>query len=219
MDASPQARPGGTTVTTYPSDVAFTPTVKGIQAQNGSRRGYARMEREGGWETTVSDELAEYLADLDMFYLATATADGQPYVQYRGGPPGFLKVLDEHTLAFADFGGNRQYLSVGNLSENPKAFLFLMDYANRRRVKVWGTARVVEGDAELLAKLSDTAYPGRVERAVVFTVTAWDVNCPQHIHRRFSERQVAPVIEQLHTRIAELEAEVKRLKANTLPNP
>jgi predicted pyridoxine 5'-phosphate oxidase superfamily flavin-nucleotide-binding protein len=203
---------------TIPSDVAFTPAVKAVQERKGSRRGYARMERGDGWETTVTHELAEFLADLDMFYLATATADGQPYVQHRGGPPGFLKVLDEHTLAFADFGGNRQYLTVGNLSENPKAFLFLMDYANRRRVKVWGTARVVEDDSGLLARLADPAYPGKVERAVVFTVSACDVNCPQHIHRRFSERQVAPVLEKLRTRIAELEAELERLRANPRPN-
>jgi predicted pyridoxine 5'-phosphate oxidase superfamily flavin-nucleotide-binding protein len=200
-------------MTTYPSDVAFTPAVKAVQTRNGSRSSYARVEAGDGWPTAVTEELADYLAGLDMFYLATATADGQPYVQYRGGPPGFLKVLDGHTLGFADFGGNKQYLSVGNLSENPRAFLFLMDYANRRRVKVWGTARVVEGDAELLAKLADPAYPGRVERAVVFTVTAWDVNCPQHIHRRFSERQVAPVVEKLRARVAELEAEVARLRA------
>jgi uncharacterized protein len=205
-------------MTTFPSDVAFTPAVKAIQEEKGSRRGYARMERGDGWETTVTPELAEFLVDLDMFYLATATADGQPYVQHRGGPPGFLKVLDEHTLALADFGGNRQYLTVGNLSENPKAFLFLMDYANRRRVKVWGTARVVEDDPGLLARLADPAYPGKVERAIVFTVAAWDVNCPQHIHRRFSERQIAPVVEELRTRIAELEAEVERLQANPLPN-
>lgn len=206
-------------MTTYPSDVAFTPAVKAVQTAKGSRRGYARMERAGGWETAVTDELRDYLADLDMFYLATATADGQPYVQYRGGPPGFLKALDDHTLAFADFGGNQQYLSVGNLSENPKAFLFLMDYANRRRVKVWGTAKVVEGDPALLVRLADPAYPGRVERAVVFTVAAWDVNCAQHIHRRFGERQVVPVIEKLQHRIAELEAEVERLKAAPTPNP
>src|SRR4051794_31357077 len=206
-------------MTTYPSDVAFTAGVKAVQQEKGSRRGYARMEQSGGWETAVTDELREYLADLDMFYLATATADGQPYVQYRGGPPGFLKALDERTLAFADFGGNRQYLTVGNLGENPKAFLFLMDYANRRRVKVWGTARVVEGDPALLAKLSDPAYPGRVERAILFTVSAWDVNCPQHIHRRFSERQVAPVIEKLQARVAELEAEVERLRSDNRPNP
>jgi hypothetical protein len=206
-------------MTTYPSDVAFTPAVKAVQEKKGSRRGYARVEESGGWETTVAPELREYLADLDMFYLATATADGQPYVQYRGGPPGFLKVLDDHTLAFADFGGNRQYLTVGNLSENPRAFLFLMDYANRRRVKVWGTARVAEDDPALLDRLADPAYPGKVERAIVFTVAAWDVNCPQHIQRRFSERQIAPVIEKFQNRIAELEAEVERLKSNTRPNP
>lgn len=206
-------------MTTYPSDVAFTPAVKAVQAEKGSRRSYARMEQSGGWETAVTDELREYLAELDMFYLATATADGQPYVQYRGGPPGVLQALDERTLAFADFGGNRQYLTVGNLSENPKAFLFLMDYANRRRVKVWGTARVVEDDPALLAKLSDPAYPGKVERAVVFTVAAWDVNCPQHIHRRFSERQLAPALGQMQARIAELEAEVERLKSNAPTNP
>jgi uncharacterized protein len=206
-------------MTTFPSDVAFTPAVKAVQERKGSRRGHARMEQGDGWETTVTPELAGYVADLDMFYLATATADGQPYVQHRGGPPGFLKVLDEHTLAFADFGGNRQYLTVGNLSENPKAFLFLMDYANRRRVKVWGTARVVEDEPGLLDRLADPVYPGKVERAIVFTVAAWDVNCPQHIHRRLSERQIAPVLGKLRNRIAELEAEVERLRSNTRPNP
>lgn len=208
---------------TYPSDVAFTPAVKAVQTQKGSRSSYAHVERGEGWQTAVTPELAEYLAELDMFYLATATAESQPYVQYRGGPPGFLKVLDEHTLAFADFGGNRQYLTVGNLSENPRAFLFLIDYAHRRRVKVWGTARVVEGDATLLENLRDPAYPGRVERAIVFTVEAWDVNCPQHIHRRFSERQIAPVVEKLQQRITELEAEVERLTkrshSGSAPNP
>ena len=197
------------------SDVAFTPAVKAVQQRSGSRRGYARMERGDGWATTVTPELAAFLVDLDMFYLATATANGQPYVQYRGGPPGFLKVVDDRTLGFADFGGNRQYLTVGNLSENPKALLFLMDYANRRRVRVWGTARVVEDDPALLAKLADPSYPGRVERAVLFAVTAWDVNCPQHIHQRFSRRQLAPVIEQLQTRVAELEAEVARLRSGS----
>jgi predicted pyridoxine 5'-phosphate oxidase superfamily flavin-nucleotide-binding protein len=202
----------------YPSDVAFTPAVKAVQEAKGSRQSYARMERGGGWETTVTPELAEFLADLDTFYLGTATADGQPYIQHRGGPPGFLKVLDEHTLAFADFGGNRQYLTAGNLSENPKAFLFLMDYANQRRVKVWGTATVIEGDAALEAKLRDPAYPGKVERAIVFTVAAWDVNCPQHIRPRFSQRQIAPVIDGLKARISELEAEVKRLHLRDHPD-
>ena len=197
---------------TVPSDVAFTPAVKAVQERKGSRGNYARLERGRGWRTTVTPDLADFVADLDMFYLGTATADGQPYIQYRGGPPGFLKVLDDRTLAFADFGGNKQYLSVGNLSENPKAFLFLMDYANSRRIKVWGTARVVEGDAGLLKKLHDREYPGEAERAILFAIEAWDVNCPQHIHRRFSERQVAPVIEALKGGIAELEAEVARLQ-------
>lgn len=197
----------------YPSDVAFTPAVKAIQTQMGSRAGYARMERGEGWQTTVTEELADYLADLDMFYLGTANSEGQPYIQYRGGPPGFLKVIDEHTLGFADFGGNRQYITWGNLSENPKAFLFLMDYANQRRVKVWGTARIVEGDAALEDRLHDPEYAGKVERAILFTVEAWDVNCQQHIHPRFSRRQIAPVIEKLNARIAELEAELKHLKA------
>ncbi|MFO0879043.1 MAG: pyridoxamine 5'-phosphate oxidase family protein [Gemmataceae bacterium] len=193
----------------FPSDIAFTPAVKAIQLQKGSRNSYACMEQSGGWQTTITSDLTEFLADLDMFYLGTANAEGQPYIQYRGGPPGFLKVIDDRTLAFADFGGNRQYISVGNLSENPKAFLFLMDYANSRRVKVWGTATVVEGDIELLAKLRDPTYPSRVERAIVFTVEAWDVNCPQHIHKRFSQRQVVEVINQLQARIAELESQLE----------
>ena len=196
----------------FPSDIAFTPAVKAIQEAKGSRKNYARMEKGRGWRTTVTPDLADFLADLDMFYLGTANAEGQPYIQYRGGPPGFLKPIDERTLGFADFGGNQQYVTLGNLSENPKAFLFLMDYANSRRIKVWGTARVVEGDAALLEKLRDRDYPGEAERAILFAIEAWDVNCPQHIHRRFSERQVAPVIEKLKARIAELEAEVARLR-------
>ncbi len=202
----------------YASDIAFTPAVKAIQNQKGSRKNYARMERGDGWQTTVTPELADFLVDLDMFYLGTATAEGQPYIQYRGGSPGFLKVIDVHTLGFADFGGNRQFLTLGNLSENPKAFLFLMDYANQRRVKVWGTAKVVEGDAELVEKLRDPKYPGKAERAILFTVEAWDVNCQQHIHERYSRRQITPVIEQLHKRIADLEAEVKSLRANSTLN-
>jgi len=173
------------------------------------------MERSDGWQTTITPDLTEFLAELDMFYLGTTNAEGQPYIQYRGGSPGFLKVIDEHTLGFADFGGNRQYITLGNLSENSKAFLFLMDYANSRRVKVWGTARVVEGNATLEMQLSDPAYPGKVERSILFTVEAWDVNCQQHIHQRFSQHQIAPVIEQLQTRIAELESEVERLKTNS----
>ena len=196
-----------------PSDIAFTPAVKAIQERNGSRESYARMERSRGWQTQVTPELAEFLEGLDMFYLGTANAEGQTYIQYRGGPPGFLKMIDEHTLGFADFGGNRQYITLGDLSENPKAFIFLMDYVNSQRVKLWGTARVIENDPELLKRLSDPDYPGDVERAILFRIEAWDINCSQHIHKRFPQRQIAPVIEGLQTRITELEAEVERLQA------
>lgn len=194
----------------FPSDVAFTPAVKTIQQQKGSRTSYAQMERGEGWQTAVTPDLVEFLAELDMFYLGTANAEGQPYIQYRGGSPGFLKVVDEHTLGFADFGGNRQYVTLGNLSENPKAFIFLMDYTNSRRVKLWGTARVIENDPALVERLRDPAYPGKVERAILFALEAWDVNCSQHIHQRFSARQIAPVIEQLQQRIRELEEELAR---------
>jgi predicted pyridoxine 5'-phosphate oxidase superfamily flavin-nucleotide-binding protein len=191
----------------FPSDIAFTPAVKAIQARKGSRTRYERIER-SGWQTRVTPDLAEFLAGLDMFYLGTANAEGQPYIQYRGGSPGFLKVIDDTTLGFADFGGNRQYLTVGNLSENPRAFIFLMDYANSQRVKLWGEARVVEDDPSLLEKLRDPAYPGKVERAILFRIEAWDVNCPQHIHKRFSQAQIAPVVEQLQARIADLESQL-----------
>ena len=190
----------------FSSDIAFTPAVKGIQSEKGSRSAYARMEAGGSWETRVTPELEAFLADLDMFYLGTANAEGQPYIQYRGGPPGFLKKIDEKTLGFADFGGNRQYISLGNLSENPKSFIFLMDYARSRRIKIWAKTRVVEADSALIDKLFDPTYPGKVERAMLFEIEAWDVNCPQHIHKRFPQKQVAPVIEQLQARIAELEA-------------
>jgi predicted pyridoxine 5'-phosphate oxidase superfamily flavin-nucleotide-binding protein len=201
----------------FPSDVVFTPAVKAVQTAKGSRDGYARMERGRGRRTTVTPDLAEFLSELDMFYLGTASAGGQPYVQYRGGPPGFLKVIDERTLGFADFGGNRQYVTLGNLSENPRAFLFLMDYANQRRVKVWGSARLVEGDADLLEKLRDPEYPGKAERAILFTIEAWDVNCQQHIHPRFSQHQIALVVDELRSRVAELEAEIGRMRARPQP--
>jgi predicted pyridoxine 5'-phosphate oxidase superfamily flavin-nucleotide-binding protein len=196
----------------FSSDVAFTPSVKAIQERKGSRLSYARMESGGSWETTVTPELESFLAELDMFYLGTANAEGQPYIQYRGGSPGFLKKVDEKTLGFADFGGNRQYITLGNLSENSQAFIFLMDYVRSRRVKLWGHARGVEDDPELLDRLRDPSYPGKVERAILFQIEAWDVNCPQHIHKRFSQKQVAPVIEQLQARIAELEGRLKALE-------
>jgi predicted pyridoxine 5'-phosphate oxidase superfamily flavin-nucleotide-binding protein len=192
--------------------------VKAIQKRNGSRAMYAQLEQREGWQTAITPDLTRFIAGLDMFYLGTANAEGQPYIQYRGGSPGFLKVVDDHTLGFADFRGNRQYITLGNLSENPKAFLFLMDYANSQRVKIWGTARVIEGDLSLEERLRDPEYPGKVERAILFSVEAWDVNCQQHIHQRFSQRQLSPVIEQMKTRIAELETEVAALKSHSSAN-
>ena len=192
----------------FSSDIAFTPSVKAIQTEKGSRSSYARMENGGSWQTTVTPDLEGFLADVDMFYLGTANAEGQPYIQYRGGSPGFLKVVDAKTVGFADFGGNRQYITLGNISENPKAFIFLMDYAHSRRIKLWGSLRVVHDDPALVDRLRDPAYPGKVERAVLFTIEAWDVNCPQHIHKRFSQRQIAPVIENLQAQIKDLEAKV-----------
>ena len=189
----------------YPSDVAFTPAVKAIQTAKGSRQTYTRIESGHGWETTVGEELAQFISERDEFYLATASAGGQPYVQYRGGRPGFLRVIDKRTLGFADFGGNQQYITLGNLSENPKAFIFLMDYVDLRRIKLWGTARVVEGDLELVEGLRDPADPSRAERAILFTVEAWDMNCQQHIHRRFPQEVVGPYVEKLQARIQELE--------------
>ena len=195
------------------SDIAFTPTVKAAQEQRGSREAYARMEQRGGWQNKVTTDLAEFIAQRDSFYLATSSADGQPYIQHRGGPKGFLRVLDEHTLAFADFVGNAQYISIGNLDENDKAFIFLMDYPNRRRIKIWGTARVVEDDKVMLAQLSDSEYRGKADRVFVFHIVAWDVNCPQHIQPRWTEAEMSPVIGNLRARIEELEAENARLRA------
>jgi predicted pyridoxine 5'-phosphate oxidase superfamily flavin-nucleotide-binding protein len=199
-------------MTTYPSDIAFTPAVKAIQKQKGSRDAYARVEQGRGWQTTITPELKAFLAGLDMFYLGTANAQGQPYIQYRGGSPGFLKVIGDRTLGFADFGGNRQYITLGNLAENPKAFIFLIDYVNSRRIKLWGTARVIDDDPDLLEQLRDSDYPGRVERAIVFSIEAWDINCPQHIHKRFPQREVAPVVAQLQQRVQELEAQLVTLQ-------
>jgi len=171
------------------------------------------MEERGGWSDRVDSDLEAFIAERDSFYLGTASADGRPYIQHRGGPKGFLKVLDESTLAFADFAGNRQYISMGNLSENDRAYLFLMDYPNRRRVKIWGRAEVVEDDAALLDRLVDAAYDSRPERVFVFHIEAWDTNCPQHIRPRFTEEEVAPLIEKLGRRITDLEGELAALVA------
>jgi predicted pyridoxine 5'-phosphate oxidase superfamily flavin-nucleotide-binding protein len=190
------------------SDIAFTPAVKLAQEKRGSRAAYARMEQRnqrGPWQDAVTPELAEFIADRDSLYLGTAGADGQPYIQYRGGPKGFLKVLDERTLALADFVGNAQYISLGNLSENNKAFIFLMDYPNRHRVKIWGTAEFIEDDPELLQRVVDADYDGRPERVLLFHVEAWSPNCAQHIKQRFTAEEIAPTIQELQQRIAELE--------------
>jgi predicted pyridoxine 5'-phosphate oxidase superfamily flavin-nucleotide-binding protein len=193
------------------SDIAFTPAVKAAQTRKGSRPAYARMETRGGWETTITPELAAFLAEQDSVYFATASAEGQPYIQHRGGPPGFLHVLDEHTLAFADFVGNRQFITTGNLSENPRAHIFVMDYLHRRRIKLWGTARVVD-DPELLASLMPAGYAAKPEQVIVFTVAAWDSNCPQHIPQKVNVSDVAATVEALQQRVAELETELTRLR-------
>jgi predicted pyridoxine 5'-phosphate oxidase superfamily flavin-nucleotide-binding protein len=195
------------------SDIAFTSTVKALQTARGSRQSYARIEQRGGFRTTITADLADFLAGIDTAYLATATADGQPYAQHRGGPPGFIRVLDEQTLGLADFTGNRQYLTTGNLAENDKAFLFLMDYASRRRIKLWGRARVVADDRALIDRLMPPKYPARAEQAILFTVVAWDANCPQHIARKLDAIEVANAIAKFETRIAALEAENAALRA------
>ena len=195
------------------SDVAFTKTVKAIQAKRGSRASYEKLEQRGGWQDRVTPELAAFIAQRDSLFLGTASGDGRPYIQHRGGPRGFLRPIDEHTLAFADFRGNRQYISLGNLAENDRAFIFLIDHQNRRRIKIWGRARVVEGDAELLAKLVDPAYEGQPEQAIVFTIEAWDKNCPQHIPQLIGAEDVRAALEDLNTRIAALEAENRALRA------
>jgi uncharacterized protein len=200
------------TTDTPSSDVAFTASVKALQERRGSRKAYSRMEERGGWETRVTPELAAFLRERDSAYLATANSAGQPYIQHRGGPKGFIRVLDDKTLGFADFVGNRQYITTGNLVENDCAFLFLMDYAHRQRVKIWGKARVVENDAELLAKLMPEGYEARPQQAILFTIEAWDVNCPQHIPQKFDAADVTAAVTKLERRISELEVENARLR-------
>ena len=192
----------------YSSDIAFTPTVKDIQARRGSRNGYAQMEEKGGWRTRISEDLKAFIESQTSVFLATANKEGQPYIQHRGGPAGFLRVLDETTLGFADFSGNRQYITVGNLADNPRAYLFLIDYAHRQRVKIWGRARVVENDAALVARLMPADYGARPEQAILFTIFAWDTNCPQHIPQRFDAADVAAALTERDRKIAELEAEL-----------
>ena len=201
----------------YSSDVAFSPAVKAIQARKGSREGYADVEENGGWRTEIDDKLAAFLADTNSFFLATASVDGQPYIQHRGGPKGFIKILDKTTIAFADYAGNRQYITQGNLSENPRAQIFIMDYAHRRRVKIWGEARVVDDDPALLDSLMPKGYRARPEQVVIFKIAAWDTNCPQHIPQKFDAADVAAALAQRDARISELEAELAKLRGEPKP--
>ena len=195
----------------YPSDIVFTPTVKAVQQARGSRHAYARMEQGRGFQTGITDDMRGFIEAQTTLFMATANLDGQPYIQHRGGPPGFLHVLDEHTLAFADFTGNRQFVSTGNLADNPKAQLFLMDYAHRQRLKIWGEARV-ETDPALVERLMPAGYKARAEQAIVFTVKAWDANCPQHIPQLIPVDEVVPAIVERDARIAELEKELAALR-------
>src|ERR1700710_2661371 len=197
---------------TFSSDIAFTPAVKQIQTRKGSREAYARVEQNGSWRSEVDENLTAFLAEANSLYFATATADGQPYIQHRGGPKGFVKILDSNTLAFADYSGNRQYITQGNLSENPKVYIFLMDYAHRRRIKIWGEARVVDDDPALLQSLMPQGYKARPEQVIVFRISAWDTNCPQHIPQKFDAADVAAALASRDARIRELEAELAALQ-------
>jgi len=197
----------------YSSDIAFTPSVKAIQTRKGSRRAYAAQEAAGSWQTRIDDGLKGFIEAQTSIFLATASVDGQPYIPHRGGPPGFLRVLDDQTLGFVDFAGNRQFISSGNLVDNPKAHLFLIDYAHRQRIKIWGTARVVEGDAELTARLMPAGCKARAEQVILFTVTAWDANCAKHIPQRFEATDVAKAFAAKDQEIAMLRAEIAQLTA------
>jgi predicted pyridoxine 5'-phosphate oxidase superfamily flavin-nucleotide-binding protein len=191
-----------------PEDVLFSAAVKAEQARLGSRAQFEDRE----WATEITDNLRQFLDAVDTFFLATASADGRPYVQHRGGPPGFLKPIGAHTLAFADFAGNRQYITLGHLKENDRAHIFIPHFATQQRLKLWGRARVVEGDLELMERLVDPSYKAKPQRAIVFTLEAWDVNCRQHIVPRYTEAEMAPAVNKLVARIKELEEEVARLK-------
>lgn len=183
------------------TQIAFTPAVKAAQAQRGSRETYARFEKSGPENDSVTPEIEAFITQLDGFYLGTISSNGYPYIQFRGGYPGFLKVLDTKTLGYADFRGNAQYVTVGNLSENDKAFLFLMDYRHQKRLKIWGRASILEGDRQLIERLQVPEDDSETERVILFQIEAWNWNCPQHIPRRYSEAEVRA----LQARIAELE--------------
>jgi uncharacterized protein len=201
------------------SDIAFTPSVKAIQSRRGSRAAYAKVEAHGGFRTEITPDLVAFLSQVDTAYLATVNAEGQPYAQHRGGPKGFIRVVDNKTLGFVDYSGNRQYITAGNLAENDRAFLFLMDYAHQRRVKIWGRARVAEADAELVLKLMPEDYAARPEQVILFEVQAWDINCPRHIPQKFDAADVAGTITDLQARVEKLEAENEQLRAALRASP
>jgi predicted pyridoxine 5'-phosphate oxidase superfamily flavin-nucleotide-binding protein len=194
------------------SELVFTAAARRAQAERDSAPSYEKRIA-AGFPDRVTPDLAAFLAEQDQAFLATASAAGAPYIQHRGGPKGFIKVVDERTLGFADYAGNRQYITLGNLSENDRAHLFLLDHASRRRIKIWGHARVVENDPALIERLFDHGYRARPQRAILFTVEAWDVNCQAHITARFTQAEIAEATGVLRQRIATLEAENARLRA------
>lgn len=199
-------------------DFAFSPSARAIQAERGSRGAYAKREANHDLGNTITPDIAQYLAQANSAYVATVSADGQPYIQHRGGPAGFLKIVDERTIGFADYVGNRQFITTGNLKDNPKAFLFVMDYVNRRRLKIWGEARTTL-DPKEIAPLVDSEYDARIEQAILFRVNAWDRNCPQHIPQLFPADAVAAALGELEQRNKALEAELVALrrKSETAP--
>jgi predicted pyridoxine 5'-phosphate oxidase superfamily flavin-nucleotide-binding protein len=199
-----------------PSDIAFSDAVRQVQSAKGSRDVIERMTQRRSWATRLTPEIAGFIEHRNTAFFGTANREGQPYIQHRGGPPGFLRVLDEQTIGFADLAGNRQYITLGNLSENPAAFLFLIDYATRRRVKFWGTARVVEDDPELIERLA-TEAKGRTGRAILFEVATWDINCPAHIPVLVDAAAAADAIAQRDARIAQLETELAKFAKPTPP--
>jgi predicted pyridoxine 5'-phosphate oxidase superfamily flavin-nucleotide-binding protein len=196
----------------------FTPAAQQAQAERGSSKAYERRMAEG-FPDHVTAELAKFIAEPDTAFLATATADGAPYLQHRGGPKGFIKVIDDRTLGFADYRGNRQYITLANLSENDRAFLFLLDPARRQRIKLWGRARVVENDPTLIERLFDKGYKARPERVILFTIEVWDVNCSSHIVTRFTEEEIEEAFAAVQCKIAELEAENASLRAALAKQP
>ncbi len=199
----------------YISDIAFSPTVKDYQEKEGSRFSYQKVAESRDWQNTITDRLRSFVANRDSFYLATVNKDGQPYIQHRGGPKGFLKVLDDHTLGFADYSGNRQFISAGNLQDSKKVSLFLMDYPTRSRIKIWGEARIIQKDDKLMEQLKDDDYKAINERAMIITLKAWDVNCPQHITPRYTLEELEPQIGDLKDRIKELEVKLESCEPGT----